>query len=42
MADREKPVVRTRKFITNPLLGRKQFVVYETGTLLRHLKLIDR
>ncbi|MCJ1246948.1 ribosomal protein S24A [Trapelia coarctata] len=27
MADREKPVVRTRKFITNPLLGRKQFVV---------------
>jgi len=29
MADREQPVtLRTRKFIRNPLLGRKQMVVY--------------
>ena len=31
MADREQPVtLRTRKFIRNPLLGRKQMVVCVT------------
>lgn len=31
MADREQPVtLRTRKFIRNALLGRKQMVVYVT------------
>lgn len=29
MADKEAPVtLRTRKFLSNPLLGRKQMVVY--------------
>ncbi len=34
MADREQPVtLRTRKFIRNPLLGRKQMVVYVPSNL---------
>lgn len=37
MADREQPVtLRTRKFIRNPLLGRKQMVVYVPSLL--HLR----
>lgn len=35
MAEREQPVtLRTRKFIRNPLLGRKQMVVYVSRLLL--------
>lgn len=35
MTDREQPVtLRTRKFIRNPLLGRKQMVVYVSLSIL--------
>lgn len=41
MADSESPVtLRTRKFIRNPLLGRKQMVVYVHLNLILGLGLI--
>lgn len=37
MADKEQPVtLRTRKFIRNALLGRKQMVVYVLACLLSY------
>ena len=41
MADREQPVtLRTRKFIRNPLLGRKQMVVYVIRSIIINLRTV--